>query len=51
MSGVTGVEFLHPLIEHFGARIRSGTGVGWGQGSHCVWSGPLPGGSPVHGQR
>lgn len=42
--------FPHPPVEHFGAEIPSGTGVGWAQGSRCVWSGPLPEGSPVMGR-
>ena len=43
--------FLHPPIEHFGAGFRSGTGVGWGQGSRSVWSRPLPEGQRWDGQR
>lgn len=42
--------FLHPAIEHFGAGFRSGTGVGWGQGSRSVCFRPLPEGSPVMGR-
>lgn len=50
LSKMVRQAFLQPPAEHFGAGFRSGTGVGWGQGSRCVWSRPLPEGSPVMGR-